>query len=92
MLAHLKIQPVEHLDFVKPELEHRVRVVLQGVPHVPIMQVPHYGSLFKVPHFSTGILLFWVPPKYLLLCNAIMLLVSDLAHILPMTAMCACRS
>ena len=31
----MRDQPVEDLDFIKPELEHGVRVVLQSVPHVP---------------------------------------------------------
>ena len=31
----MRDQPVEDLNFVKPELEHGVRVVLQRVPHVP---------------------------------------------------------
>ena len=46
-------RPVKDLDFIEPELEHGVRVVLQCVPHVPeknlsLSQATHI-SLSQVP-------------------------------------------
>ena len=46
-------RPVKDLDFIEPELEHGVRVVLQRVPHVPeknlsLSQLTHI-SLSQVP-------------------------------------------
>ena len=53
-------RPVKDLDFIEPELEHSVRVVLQCVPHVP-ENISHYLSQLT-SHY----------PKYLLLWSAIM--------------------
>ena len=41
-------RPVKDLDFIEPELEHGVRVVLQCVPHVP----KKYLSLSQATHIS----------------------------------------